>query len=100
VTDEADPHNINEAVLAAARELLADVRAKNDVQQVKDRARGASPDSRLSVRDVVDSEQIAKRLALDRLEIEQALKHLVETDCLTATFFTGKPAEVTEVSSD
>lgn len=45
----------------------------------------------------VSSEQIATRTGLDRLEIEQALKHLFEQDRLTATFFPDKPAEVSEV---
>ena len=46
----------------------------------------------------VTSEQIAERTGRDRLEVEQALKHLFEQDRLTASFPTEAPATVTEVS--
>jgi hypothetical protein len=82
-------------VLEATRSLLSEVRERNTEARAVDQAEG-EPFGEASYRDVVDSDKVADRVGWSRLDVEKALKHLVECDRVTATFFTDKPAEVTE----
>jgi hypothetical protein len=96
VPDENPTQDWYEDVLVAARDLMTELAEDNAEDRAEAQAKG-KPSQPGTHTLLVSSEQIARRLGRDRLEVEQALKHHAEADRLTATFFTDKPAEVTEV---